>query len=51
MANPCRYYVELRNGSGHTLGTHVWAHSEFDAMSRAAENNPGYRPLFARVAR
>jgi len=48
MANPFRYYVELRNSSGTTLGTHVIAHSSYAAMQLAAERNPGYRPLFAR---
>jgi hypothetical protein len=48
MANPFRYYVELRNGSGTTLGTHVTAHSSYAAMQLAAEINPGWRPLFAR---
>lgn len=49
MANPLRYYVELRNGSGMTIGTHVIAHSSYDAMQQAADRNPGYRTLFARV--
>ena len=48
MANPFRYYVELRNSSGTTLGTHVIAHSSYAAMQIAGERNPGYRPLFAR---
>lgn len=48
MANPFRYYVEMRNSSGTTLGTHVTAHSSYAAMQRAAERNPGWRPLFAR---
>lgn len=49
MANPRRYYVELRNNSGHTIGTHLHAHSEYAAMQLAAERNPGYRALFARL--
>jgi hypothetical protein len=48
MANPHRYYVELRNSSGTTWGTHVTAHSSHSAMAMAAEKNPGGRPLFAR---
>lgn len=48
MANPVRYFVELRNGSGTTLGTHVLAHSSYEAMQLAAERNPGYRALCAR---
>jgi len=48
MANPFRYYVELRNGSYTTLGTHVIAHSAYAAMQLAVERNPGYRALFAR---
>jgi len=48
MANPFRYYVELRNDCGTTLGTHVIAHSSYAAMQLAAERNPGYRPLCAR---
>jgi hypothetical protein len=48
MASPCSYYVELRNNSGTTLGTHVMAHSSYEAMQLAAERNPGYRALFAR---
>jgi hypothetical protein len=48
MANPHRYYVELRNSSGTTWGTHVTAHSSYAAMAMAAERNPGWRPLFAR---
>jgi hypothetical protein len=48
MANPFRYYVELRNHNFTTLGTHVTAHSSYAAMQLAAERNPGFRPLFAR---
>jgi hypothetical protein len=48
MANPNRYYVEMRNNSGTTIGTHVTAHSSYAAMDMAAERNPGFRPLFAR---
>lgn len=48
MANPFRYYVELRNHNGMTIGTHVIAHSSYAAMELAAERNPGYRALFAR---
>lgn len=48
MANPFRYYVELRNKSGMTIGTHLYAHSDYAAMELAAERNPGYRALFAR---
>ena len=48
MANPHRYYVELRNSSGTTQGTHVYAHSEYEAIQRALERHPGYRALFAR---
>lgn len=50
MANPVRYYVELRNISGTTIGTHVFAQSPYAAMTIAAERNAGYRPLFARPA-
>jgi hypothetical protein len=50
MANPKTYYVELRNNSGTTIGTHVYAQSEFAAMSSAEQNNPGFRALFARPA-
>lgn len=50
MSNPIRHYVELRNASGTTLGTHVTAHSSYAAMQLAAERNPGFRPLFARPA-
>lgn len=50
MANLISYYVEMRNASGTTLGTHVMAHSSYAAMQLAAERNPGYRPLFARPA-
>ncbi len=49
MANPHRYYVELRNHCGTTWGTHVVAHSTFAAMTIAVENNPGWRALFARL--
>jgi hypothetical protein len=49
MANPFRYYVELRNHCGHTIGTNVIAHSCYAAMQIAGELNPGYRPLFARL--
>lgn len=48
MANPFRYYVELRNRCYTTLGTHVTAHSSYEAMQLVAERNPGYPPLFAR---
>lgn len=49
MANPRRYYVELRNQCGTTIGVHLIAHSEYAAMQMAAEINPGYRALFARL--
>ncbi len=49
MANPKNYYVELRNNSGTTIGIHLYAHSEYAAMQMAAERNPGYRALFARL--
>lgn len=48
MANPYRYYVELRNSCGTTIGTHVTAHSSYEAMEAASARNPGYRALFAR---
>lgn len=48
MANPFHYYVELRNSSGMTVGTHVIAHSSYAAIQLAAERKPGYRPLFVR---
>lgn len=48
MATPFRYYVEMRNASGCTMGTHVTAHSSYAAMELAAERNPGFRALFAR---
>jgi hypothetical protein len=47
MANPHSYYVELRNASGHTQGTYVYACSEFHAMQLASERYPGYRARFA----
>lgn len=50
MANPRNYFVELRNRSGTTIGTHVYAHSEFEAMQIAAERNPGFRALSARLS-
>jgi hypothetical protein len=49
MANARSYFVELRNGSGTTIGTHVYAHSEYEAMQLATERNPDYRALFAKV--
>ena len=49
MANPRNYYVELRNNSGTTQGTHVYAHSEYEAIQLALVRYPGYRALFARV--
>jgi len=49
MANPRNYYVELRNNSGTTQGTHVIAHSEYEAIQIALERYPGYRALFART--
>lgn len=49
MASPKHYFVELRNASGHTLGTHVIAHSCYEAMQLAAERNPGFRALWARL--
>ena len=48
-SNPRRYFVELRNATGFTLGTHVMAHSCYDAMQLAAERNPGFRALSARL--
>lgn len=38
MANPFRYYVELRNSSGTTLGTHIIAHSAYAATQLASES-------------
>lgn len=32
MANPRNYYVKLRNDCGTTIGTHVYAHSDYAAM-------------------
>jgi hypothetical protein len=49
MANAKNYYVELRNSSGTTIGTHVYAQSEYAAMSSAEQNNPGFKALFARI--
>ena len=49
MANPRNYYVELRNTSGTTIGTHVYAYSEYDAIQQALARNPGFRALFARL--
>ena len=53
MANLRSYYVEMRgkvNGNtGTTIGTHVYAHSEYEAMGLAEARNPEYRALFARV--
>ncbi|MCX7180737.1 MAG: hypothetical protein NTX56_18890 [Proteobacteria bacterium] len=49
MANARNYYVELRNECGTTIGTHVYAHSDYAAMQLAAERNPGFRALFARL--
>ena len=48
MASPGRYFVEMRNSCGTTIGVHVTAFSTHDAMTRASEDNPGYRALFAR---
>ena len=48
MANSFRYIVEVRNSSGHTIGTNVIAHSEYEAIQIALERNPGYRALSAR---
>ena len=48
MANPFRYFVELRNASGTTIGTNIIAHSSYAAMQLAAERNPGFRALWAR---
>jgi len=50
MANPYRYFVELRNHCGTTWDTHVVAHSAFAATTLAMENNPGWRALSARRA-
>ena len=50
MANPRNYFVELRNSSGTTIGTHVYAHSEYEAMQLATEQNPGFRALSARLS-
>jgi hypothetical protein len=44
-----QYYVELRNSSGTTVGTQVFAYSDFDAMRLARERYPDYTPLFARL--
>ena len=49
MANPKNYYVELRNNSGTTIGVHVYARSEYDAIQQAIARSPGYRALFARL--
>lgn len=49
MANPKNYYVELRNSSGTTIGVHVYAHSEYEAMQQASERNPSFRAMFARL--
>lgn len=49
MASPKNYFVELRNQSGTTIGRHVYASSEYEAMSSAEANNPGYRARFARI--
>ncbi len=49
MANPQNYYVELRNSSGTTIGVHVYAYSEYDAMQQASDRNPGFRAMFARL--
>ena len=35
MANPRNYYIEMRNNSGTTLGTHAYAHSEYETMQIA----------------
>jgi|JI10StandDraft_1071094.scaffolds.fasta_scaffold134266_5 hypothetical protein len=48
MANSYRYFVELRNSPGTTLGTHVTAHSSNSSLALAAEQNPSWRPLSAR---
>ncbi|WP_395700208.1 hypothetical protein [Aquabacterium sp.] len=50
MSNQRSYFVEMRNASGCGLGTHVMAHSCYEAMQLAAERNPGFRPLSARLA-
>ena len=50
MASPVNYFVELCNHSGTTIGFHVIAHSEYEAMQLAAERNPGFRAMWARRA-
>ena len=49
MPNPRTYVVELRNNSGTTISTHVYAHSEYEAIQLAVERNPGYRALSAHL--
>ncbi len=50
MANPRNYYVELRNNSGTTIGVHVYAHSEYEAIQQALARSPGFRALSARLS-